>query len=125
MKTDSPTRILIADDEYLIRWSLEQALSQEGYETHAVENGRKAVEAVRAQPFDFVITDLFMPETDGWKVLETACQSCPRPRVIVITGHGNEGTKKLARTRGAWAYVEKPYLIDQIKAILKKGPRQE
>jgi DNA-binding NtrC family response regulator len=110
---------LIADDEYLIRWSLGQALSQEGYETVVVDNGEKAIEAIQAQPFDFIITDLFMPETDGWKLLEAACQSWPNPRVIIITGHGNEETRRLAGARGAWAYVEKPYLIDPIKAILK------
>jgi len=105
----------------LIRWSLGEALAREGYEVISVENGRKAIEAVRAQHFDFIITDLIMPESDGWEVLETIRQSQlqPLPRVIIITAHGKDETKRAALEKGAWAYVEKPYIIDRIKDILK------
>jgi len=114
-------KILIADDEYLIRWSLSQALSQEGYEVISVEDGKKALEAAKTNHFDFVITDLVMPELDGWQVLETICQGQiqPPPRVIIITAHGRDETKRTALEKGAWAYVEKPYIIDRIKDILK------
>jgi DNA-binding NtrC family response regulator len=103
----------------LIRWSLAQALSQEGYEVISVENGKKAIEAIKDQDFDFVITDLIMPELDGWKVLETIKQTRSPSRVIVITAHGKEDTGRMAKEKGAWAYVEKPYLIEKIKEILK------
>ena len=103
----------------MIRWSLAQALSQEGYEVISVENGRKAIEAAKIQHFDFIITDLIMPESDGWEVLEMARQTQPQPRVIIITARGNEETGKIAKEKGAWAYVEKPYIIDRIKEILK------
>ncbi len=110
---------MIADDEFLIRWSLSQALSQEGYEVVSVEDGRKAIETAKAQRFDFIITDLIMPESDGWEVLKTATQIQPPPRVIIITARGNEETRKIAQEKGAWAYVEKPYIIDRIKEILR------
>jgi DNA-binding NtrC family response regulator len=113
---------LIADDEFLIRWSLTQALSQEGYEVISVEDGRKAIEAARMQQFDFIITDLIMPESDGWEVLKMVTQNQPPPRVIIITARGNEDTGRIAKEKGAWAYVEKPYIIDRIKEILKKVP---
>jgi len=114
-------RILIADDEFLTRWSLAQALSQEGYEVIVVENGKKAIEAAKTQHFDFVITDLVMPELNGWKVLEILQETYPPPRVIIITAHGGEDTERVAKEKGAWAYIEKPYIIDQIKKILKEG----
>ena len=112
-------KILIADDEFLIRWSLTQAFSQEGYEVISVEDGRKAIEAAHVQHFDFIITDLIMPELDGWEVLEMTRQTQPQPRVIIITAKGNEDTGRIAKARGAWAFVEKPYIIDPIKQILK------
>ena len=112
-------KILVADDEFLIRWSLTQALSREGYEVTSVEDGKKAIEAAKIQQFDFIITDLIMPELDGWGVLEMARQTRPQPRVIIITAQGNEEAGRLARERGAWAYVEKPYIIDKIKEILR------
>jgi CheY-like chemotaxis protein len=114
-----PQRILIADDEYLIRWSLSQTLSQQGYEVISVENGREAIETIKARHYDFIITDLYMPELDGWEVLETARQAFPQPKVIIITAHGKEETKTIAKEKGAWAYVEKPYLIEKIKELLK------
>ena len=103
----------------MIRWSLAQALSQEGYEVISVEDGSKAIEAAQAQHFDFIITDLVMPESNGWKVLETIRETKSPSRVIVITAHGMEDTGKIAKEKGAWAYVEKPYLIEKIKEILK------
>jgi len=101
---------------------LSQALAREGYEVISVENGKKAIEAVRMQHFDFIITDLIMPESNGWEVLETIRQSQlqPQPRVIIITAHGKDETKKAAIEKGAWAYVEKPYVIERIKDILKE-----
>jgi len=113
-------RILIADNEFLIRWSLTQALSQEGYEVIAVEDGQKAIETGRTTYFDFVITDLFMPEIDGWGVLNFFRRTQPPCRVIVITAHGEDDTGRIAREKGAWAYVEKPFIIEKIKGILKE-----
>ena len=60
-----------------------------------------------------------MPELDGWKVLEITLQTLPQPRVIIITAKGNEDTGRIAKSKGAWAYVEKPYIIDPIKEILR------
>ncbi|OGP72598.1 MAG: hypothetical protein A2W09_03545 [Deltaproteobacteria bacterium RBG_16_50_11] len=119
-----PLKILIVDDELLIRWSLTQALSQEGHEVMAVENATKAIDATRHHLFDYIITDLVMPELDGWTVLEFARQNHPSSRVILITAYGAEDTKKIAKERGAWAYIEKPYLIDEIKKIIKQGPQR-
>jgi CheY-like chemotaxis protein len=85
----------------------------------SVEDGRKAVEAAQAEHFDFIITDLLMPELDGWKVLEMTTQTQPSPRVIIITAHGKEDSRRIAKEKGAWAYVEKPYIIDTIKEILR------
>ena len=110
---------MIADDEFLIRWSLTQALTQEGYEVISVEDGKKAIEVVRTQHFDFIITDIIMPELDGWKVLEAIKQTQSTPRVIIITARGREDTGRIAQERGAWAYIEKPYVIDKIKEILR------
>lgn len=60
-----------------------------------------------------------MPELDGWEVLRVVQKIQPPPRVIIITAHGKEDTGRKAKERGAWAYVEKPYIIDKIKEILR------
>ena len=114
----APKKILIADDEYLIRWSLSEALQREGYEVLSVEDGKRAIEAIKETSFDFIITDLYMPETDGWAVLEAARKTLPEARIIILTAHGKEGFMELAAKKGAFAYVEKPFVIDKIKQLL-------
>ncbi len=86
----------------------------------AVENGKQAVEAARQHRFDFIITDLGMPELNGWEILEFARQIEPQPKVIIMTAQGRDVTESMARDHGAWAYLEKPYLIDEIRGILKE-----
>jgi DNA-binding NtrC family response regulator len=61
-----------------------------------------------------------MPELDGWKVLEMARHTQPQPRIIIITAKGSADTGSIAKARGAWAFVEKPYVIDNVKKILKE-----
>ncbi len=85
----------------------------------SVEDGRKAIQAAEAEHFDFIITDLVMPESDGWEVLEMTRRTQSPPLVIIITAKGNEDTGRIAKDRGAWAYVEKPFIIDKIKEIIK------
>jgi two-component system alkaline phosphatase synthesis response regulator PhoP len=116
-----PLRILIAEDEYLIRWFLTEVLSREGYQVVAVENGRKAIEVAQRENFDFIITDLMMPEVNGWEILDFVRQSQHPSRVIIIDASGKEDTEKIAMERGALAYVEKPYIIDRIKGILQES----
>ena len=114
-----PHRILVVDDEYLIRWSLIQALTQQGHHVLSAKDGKEAIEILKTQDFDFIITDLLMPESDGWEVLEMSRKSRPQPLVIIISAHGVEGTEEMAREKGAWAYLEKPYVFDKIKDLLK------
>lgn len=104
----------------MIRWSLSQSLFKEGYEVFTVEDGRKAIEVCKEKEFDFIITDLVMPELDGWEFLEGIKKIQASTRVIIITGHGKEDTMRMAKEKGAWAYIEKPYVIERIKDLLKK-----
>ena len=112
-------KVLVADDELLIRWSLAEALSQEGYEVKAVEDGKKALDAIRSENFDFVITDLMMPGMNGWEVLEWTKKFYPQAKVVIITAYGTEDVEIMAKEKGACGYVEKPEIIDKIKALLK------
>jgi DNA-binding NtrC family response regulator len=61
-----------------------------------------------------------MPEINGWDVLSFFRQTQPPSRVIVMTAYGEEDTGRIAGEKGAWAFVEKPFLIDKIKGILRE-----
>ncbi len=112
-------KILIADDEFLIRRSLEGALSKEGYIVKAVEDGERAIEAIECEKFDYVITDLKMPYKDGWEVLEYARERCPRSRVIIITSSGEQETESKAKEKGAYGFIEKQDIMYKIKLLLR------
>jgi DNA-binding NtrC family response regulator len=113
------TKILVADDEFLIRWSLSEALSQDGYEVKAVEDGEKALDAIKREDFDFVITDLVMPGKNGWEVLRQAKERYPSAKVVIITAYGEQNTETVAKERGAYGYIEKPEIIDKVKGLLR------
>ncbi len=112
-------KILIADDEFLIRWSLAEELSKQGYEVKAVEDGTVALESIRNDGYDFIITDLVMPGADGWEVLEEAKKMDPQAKVVIITAHGGQDTESTAKARGAYGYIEKPGIIDKVNELLK------
>jgi CheY-like chemotaxis protein len=115
------SKVLVADDEYLIRWAISEALKREGHETRSVEDGDRALETMEKETFDFVITDLFMPGTDGWGVLDRARTDYPDTKVIIITARRSRETERKAREMGAYGYVEKPDILEGIKALIKGG----
>jgi CheY-like chemotaxis protein len=105
----------------LIRWSLAHILSQAGYDVTAVEDGLEAFEVASSQHFDCVITDLSMPGLNGWELLDRLAAFKPAPRVIVITGQEETGYRTIVKEKGAFAFVEKSYLIDEIRDALKEA----
>jgi CheY-like chemotaxis protein len=112
-------KVLVVDDDFLIRWSLSQVLSQAGCEVTTAEDGYKAVQKARDQHFDFVITDLSMPVLDGWKLLETLVGFKVPPKVIVMSADGPTDYRAKLKEKGALAYVEKSCLIDKIVEIME------
>ena len=100
------TKVLVVDDEFLIRSSHGQFLASEGYEVMTAENGLKGLEMAGAEHFDFVITDLSMPGLDGWELLDNLMKFSSPPRVIVITGQDTEGNRRRVQEKGGWGYVD-------------------
>jgi CheY-like chemotaxis protein len=115
-----PRRVLVVDDEYLIRWAISHTLAEAGYEVTAAEDGLKAMEATAGQSFDFVITDLDMPGLGGWELLEKLLTLETPPRVIVTSARVDRDNMRILKEKGGWAYVEKSSsLIEEIKETLK------
>jgi len=81
-------RILLVDDEPLMRLSIVDALEAIGHDVEAVASGTEGIEAIRQRPFDLVITDLRLPGADGLTVLTVAKEQSPPTEVVVITAHG-------------------------------------
>jgi two-component system, NtrC family, response regulator AtoC len=125
-------KVLIAEDDHLMRWSLETTLGRHGHTVHAVGSGDAAVTAVMTDDYQAVITDYALPKADGLEVLLRAKMRNPHTHVFVITGDATPELEKLARDMGAFEFLEKPFPMPMLTAALdralatperRKGPR--
>jgi DNA-binding NtrC family response regulator len=115
-------RVLVVDDDRLICWSLERALSREGYRVSAVESAETALTEFEARPFEVAIVDVVLPGMDGMELIGRVRSVCPGTKFIVITGYGSRDVEKRALDHGTFAYVEKPFsvrgLVGMVRTIL-------
>jgi len=118
------TSILFVDDEEVIRKSLARELRMEHFAVTTVAGGREAVEALENGHYDLVITDLMMPEVDGFGVLKAVKQYAPQTSVIILTGYGDMRTAIDALRLGADDFTLKPCeteeLVLRIRRCLEK-----
>jgi response regulator RpfG family c-di-GMP phosphodiesterase len=114
-------RILVVDDEKVIRDMLAEFLGSEGYYVRTAEDGTVAVKELAAGPFDVVISDLKMPKMGGIALLEEVSRAAPDALTVIMTGFGTVETAINAMKRGAYDYVLKPFKLDEIMHVLRRG----
>jgi two-component system response regulator AtoC len=108
-------KILIVDDEHLIRWSLEKDLRQAGYSTQQAASGEEALEIIEEDGPDIVLLDLRMPGIDGFQVMEEVKKRNLNTLFIIVTGTGDVKTAVRAVKEGAADYICKPFEIEDVK----------
>ena len=101
-------RVLIVDDDEVVRLSYQRSLQTARCDVEAVSNGEDALRAVAQQSFDVLLLDLRMPGMDGMAVLKAVKQTSPKSEVIVITGYPTVESAKQAVQLGAYDYLAKP-----------------
>ncbi|MBW2682448.1 MAG: response regulator, partial [Deltaproteobacteria bacterium] len=114
-------RILIIDDEKVIREGVSRALSKMGHEIVKAEDGDRGLELLQEQAFDIVLTDLMMPGIDGFAVLDWIRENQPHVQVIVITGFATVGKAVTAMKQGAFDFVGKPFTPDYIRVVVDRA----
>ena len=112
--------ILIVDDEEIIRESLSFILTKEGYKVKEASNGRVALERIKEESFDLVMTDLEMPEMKGIELLEQVSRYSPETLVVIITAYGSIDTAIAALRQGAMDYILKPVEFDELIVKVKR-----
>jgi CheY-like chemotaxis protein len=120
VELDNPkARILAVDDEEIILSSFRKILVLAGYSIDTVEKGSEALGLIRKNDYDFIFTDLRMPEMDGVELTRAAKHLRPDIDIIVITGYASIETAVETVKLGAMAYVEKPFTEDELLDFLK------
>ena len=113
-------KILVVDDEAIVRESLRDWLIDVGYQVFIAENGPKALEIIEKERLGIVITDLVMPGMDGIEMMERAKEIQPDIEVIIITAYASIPTAIAAMRKGAYDYIEKPFCPERAELLVKK-----
>ena len=118
-------KILIVDDDTIILDSLCEFLNIEGYQTDGATTVQQAKEKLAHQSFALVITDVNLPDGDGFEILSLVRQNHPRTVVIMITGYGTIESAVEAIKKGAYDYLTKPIIDDDLLLAVERAVRQQ
>jgi DNA-binding NtrC family response regulator len=112
-------RVLVVDDEPLIRWSLGETLEDSGHEVVSVGDRRSAIDAFSTlPPFDVVLLDLRLPDSSDLSLLALLRQLSPRTQIILMTAFGTAETFEDALELGAFSVVHKPFEVNALANLV-------
>ena len=119
--TNSPARILVVDDEKLIRWSVGERLQRGGYEVLSAESGEEALEVMAAQTPDLVLLDVRLPGIDGLVTLQRALGQYPELAVLMMSAHSTVDIAVEAMKHGAIDFLVKPFPFQALDAAVDRA----
>ena len=114
-------KIVVADDEESVRWTLKKALERSGYTVLTVGDGQSAVETAERVSADLVLMDIKMPTLDGLQALSLLRERHPEAMVIVMTAFGSLQAAVDAMKRGAYDYITKPFDFEELTLLVRRA----
>jgi CheY-like chemotaxis protein len=124
MPSPSPGRILVVDDEPLIREMAREILEAAGYSVTEAVDGQSGLDTFMETPggFDLVLLDLVMPRLHGFQVMDRILQVAPRTRILISSGFSPDSRPELTRPTPTTTFLAKPYrskdLVDTVRRLL-------
>jgi two-component system, NtrC family, response regulator AtoC len=119
--TTAPARILVVDDEKLIRWSVGERLQRDGYEVISAESGEQALEMVAASAPDLMLLDVRLPGIDGLTTLQRALAIHPDVTVLMMSAHSTVDIAVEAMKHGAIDFLVKPFPFQSLDAAVERA----
>jgi DNA-binding NtrC family response regulator len=114
-------KVLVADDDYLLCWSLEQSLKRDGHDFKAIGSGFAAVEAVSGGAYQVAIISYSTTTPSGLQVLRWIKARAPQTHVIVMTSEPSPQMERYARDTGAFDFLEKPFRLSALKQAIDRA----
>ena len=127
---DVPATVLVVEDDDAMRELLTEELADAGYRVRAANGGSAGLEAARGEAVDLIITDLRMPDLDGFDLIRDVGNLPDPPHIIMITAFGSIETAIKAVKLGAYDYITKPFELEELillagKALAERGLRRQ
>lgn len=119
MSISEKKTVLVVDDEEVIRDFLTEVLDED-FVVQQASDGDEAIELLKKNHFDLIITDLKMPRVPGDEVVKFACKNDPSAKVVVISGYSSLYTVSQSVQNGASAFISKPFTIAQLKQAISE-----
>jgi DNA-binding NtrC family response regulator len=119
--TDILIKILVVDDDKLIRWSLKELFAQEGYEVKAVATTKEALEQAEDMPYDLIFTDLEINDENSIEMLRKMTSFQPEAKIIILSALTRQQMESQLENLRIFSIIEKPFRSDQIKSIVKEA----
>ncbi len=114
-------RILVVDDDAVVRKNLATLLGRAGYEADQAADGVEAVEKLNQRKFDLVLTDIVMPRMDGHALIAHIGSRWPETRIIVMTAYFQSEGDKTFTAAGADAFIGKPIMFDDLLSKIERA----
>ncbi len=121
----SGSSILVVDDEQIVLSLVEDTLTDDGYDVVTTLSANEAIELVKSRQFDFILTDIRMPEMNGIELVKEIHKISPTAGVIFMTGYANLDTAKQAIKEGAYDYIMKPFELSEIRQAIARAVQQK
>ncbi len=114
-------KVLIVEDEAVVRESVRDWLVEDGYDVDVAENGEEALKKIKKEEFGVIVLDLKLPGIDGLQVFEQAKELQPETKGVIITAYPSKETQEKAKRLGLMDYLAKPFKVEDLEKLITQA----
>jgi DNA-binding NtrC family response regulator len=121
-KRTQPLKVLVVDDEPLIRWSVRRGLTRHGHEVHEATSAAETLDTLSVNgPFDAVVLDYRLPDRRDLSLLRQVREASPGSTVVMMTAYGEPGMREEAAALGALTVIDKPFQVAELVQLIESA----
>ena len=122
-----PLRVLVVEDEYLIRWAVAETLTAAGHRVIEAPDAATALRAVEqtSEPFDVVLLDFRLPDSDNLSLVNRIRHQAPSTALVMMTAHGSPQMEEQAKQLGVYEIVPKPFDVGVLENVIVKAAQSK